>query len=404
LDDKRHIVIRSVGAVSAVVNHLDSYGECSIRPGVFSYTYGSTGKTVLVPVYRLHPLFERELSEIHANRVWDRATLLGVLAAKKAFANSDWYTDRTSIGVVIGSSRGAAGTYEEAILRYQQDGVLPVATSPITTMGAFSSAVAEDLGLYGEIVDCSMTCSSGLVAIRNAIAGMLAGFYRRAICGGAECALTSFTIAQMLPLRVLAKYDGATDSVPCRPLQAIEGAERNQMCLGEGAAVFGLEMADSIHKDDICILGMGMGREGLVSHSGVSPDGEAFYIAISKALREAEQKYGILKRQISCVLPHAPGTIKGDQAELIALGRVFGDKLPPLYSTKWLTGHTFGAAGTLSIDLAMHLLRGGDVMPTPYDSLLANGRLVNCRGGRECALVVGAGFGGSVLAFVIGKP
>ena len=59
------------------------------------------------------------------------------------------------------------------------------------------------------------------------------------------------------------------------------------------------------------------------------------------ALKDA----GISK--VDSIVMHAPGTIQGDENEYKAVKKIFGDELPHLISTKYATGHSFGASGAL---------------------------------------------------------
>jgi 3-oxoacyl-(acyl-carrier-protein) synthase len=174
------------------------------------------------------------------------------------------------------------------------------------------------------------------------------------------------------------------------------------MCLGEGAAVVALEGVKVLKADDLCILGSGVGREAAPSHTGVSMDGKAILLATTKAIADAEARYGIGKNDISFVLPHAPGTRKGDASEACALREVFGGVVPPLFSTKWLTGHTFGAAGVLSLELALHLIAGGRMLAAPYSSYLSSDNSFKSSS-PKIGLIIGAGFGGTATVLVVGK-
>ncbi len=395
---QRHVVIRAIGGVSAVKNSAETYGLYSQPPS--SMEVNLPKGVAQMKVYQIHEEYEAMLQALAMERLWDRAALLGVMSAREAFQRAGWRSvDPESIGVIMGSSRGSVTTYEEALLKYLQCKMLPTHTSPVTTIGSFATAVAETLGLYGDTVDCSMTCSSGLIAVRNAIIGIAGGYYERVLCGGAESALTPFTAAQMQPLGIV--DIGREDWPPCQPCNA-EG-RHNRMSLGEGAAVVALEGVAALTPDDVCILGSGVAREAAPSYTGVSVDGEAILLATNKAIADAGTRYGVAKNDISFVLPHAPGTRKGDASEARALNNVFEGVIPPLFSTKWLTGHTFGAAGVLSLELALHLLGGGRVLTAPYRSYLSSGDRLD-PSSPKVGLIIGAGFGGTATVLVVGMP
>ena len=80
------------------------------------------------------------------------------------------------------------------------------------------------------------------------------------------------------------------------------------------------------------------------------------------------------------VVPHAPGTKGGDEAERAALLMEFGAPVA-VHSAKQLTGHTFGASGPLGLDFACSLLEDG------YERLMVNA----------------TGFGGNAVSVIVKK-
>ena len=75
---------------------------------------------------------------------------------------------------------------------------------------------------------------------------------------------------------------------------------------------------------------------------------------------------------IDLIIMHAPGTLNGEQAELQAIQKVFKSHIPALYSNKWLIGHTLGASGALSMDLAIRCVQSGKQPKLPYDNISKN--------------------------------
>ena len=75
---------------------------------------------------------------------------------------------------------------------------------------------------------------------------------------------------------------------------------------------------------------------------------DAMQITVEIAVQKPEE--------VDVIVMHAPGTIKGDLSEHNAIEKVFGNKLPFLTTNKWKIGHTFGASGMLSIELALLIL------------------------------------------------
>jgi 3-oxoacyl-(acyl-carrier-protein) synthase len=324
----------------------------------------------------------------------DRSVLLAVLAARAATVEAGWSKGdpgaAEGVGVCLGSSRGATHLLEQYHGEYMADPSrrLPVLASPSTTLGNLSSWVAQDLGLAGIACEQSVTCSSSLHAIGTAIAWLRAGMARRFLAGGTEAPLTGFTLAQMNALRLTQRSDG---DWPCRPCGQ---PPRNTLTLGEGAAVLALELAA---EDDgrPHVAGCGFAREMLESSTGISSEGRALRESMTKAIREFTESGG---RQVDAIVLHAPGTTIGDEAELRAIADVFGTEAPPLVSNKWVIGHTLGASGSLSIDLACSLLRTQSITHFPYPSRAGfRGRSRPIR----AVMINATGFGGNAASFII---
>jgi 3-oxoacyl-(acyl-carrier-protein) synthase len=101
--------------------------------------------------------------------------------------------------------------------------------------------------------------------------------------------------------------------------------------------------------------------------------------------------------EIDAVVMHAPGTIKGDEAEVNAINAIFGNEMPALTSNKWKIGHTFGASGILSMELAILMLQHNEFIPVPFSAISkAPKKLDNI-------IVNAVGFGGNAVSILISK-
>ena len=164
------------------------------------------------------------------------------------------------------------------------------------------------------------------------------------------------------------------------------------MVLGEGAAVFALQRERP--KGDLVyqIESIGYGVDEIPSGTGVSETGLGFSLAMERALASMSTT-----SPIDLVIAHAPGTIKGDAAELLALREVFGENLPLITSNKWMLGHTFGASGALSLEMALLILGGMPIRALPYATCLE----VKPVGRVRKIMINAAGFGGSCSCLVV---
>ena len=314
----------------------------------------------------------------------DRSVLLTMLALDQCWAELDWATGE-SIGINIGSSRGATGLWEQYFRAYDTDpehGLSPL-SSPTTTLGNISSWLGAYLKVDGPSISHSVTCGSALQAILNAVAWLESGRCQYFLAGGSEAPITGFTLAQMQALRIYA--DPVPQDYPCRSLEP--NASANTMVLGEGAAVFALER--NPEHPVAWISGMGCAQEVPASPTAVSREGEALQRAMRQALREAELK------TVDMVICHAPGTRKGDAAEVRAARSVFGDQLPVLTGNKWKLGHTLGASGGLSLEMALLMLQRQKVFTIPYLEQPKPPKKI------QSVMINAMGFGGNAVSVIL---
>jgi 3-oxoacyl-(acyl-carrier-protein) synthase len=210
-----------------------------------------------------------------------------------------------------------------------------------------------------------------------------------AIFGGAEACLTPYTIAHLEALRI---YSDGTTVWPCRPCGSVSAAS-NTVTLGEGAGTAILLKDDGVCVEgDLEVLGLGWAVEETPTATGLSADGRAFERSMRMALAELPSAVSV-----DAVVVHAPGSVKGDEAELSAVSRVLCDEVM-IVSTKHLTGHTYGASGMVSLALAQALIGGAQWGGFPYESA-ARGRQT---GAAQVVLINTAGFGGNSVSVVVG--
>ncbi len=334
-------------------------------------------------------------AEDRHKRDLDRVTLLSLYSARQAIESAGWEAGNPSHSsvVIIGSARCATGALENEHSSFLNHGSkISPTVSPRTTSGSISSTVAQDLR-FGELATTlSSTCTSGLQAIYFGAALIKSGMTNRAVVGGAEAPLTDFVISQMQALGI---YSETENEFPCRPC-CMEHQERNSFVLGEGSAVFALEQSSRSNSDKPKILGIGAALEPLTSFTSISLDGNAIHSSMQRALTQSGLE------SVDAVILHAPGTLHGDRAELNALSKLFGPRPPLLLSNKWLTGHTLGASGCLSLELGVLLLDGLDPSDFPYPVRFESRRERNPHSIRS-VLINSAGFGGQALSVVVAK-
>ena len=258
-------------------------------------------------------------------------------------------------------------------------------SSPTTTLGNISSWVAHDLQTTGPEISHSITCSTALHSLLNGVAWINSAMSDKFLVGGSEAALTDFTIAQMQALKVYAKNK---DEYPCKSFNLKK--KQNTMILGEGAAAICLEKG-SVNNALAKISGIGFATEVLMHNTSISADAKCFQKSMKMALGEFSPN------EVDTIVMHAPGTIKGDQSEVNAISKVFDNKIPFLTTNKWKLGHTFGASGMLSLELAVLMLQHQKVINVPFSEKQIYPKSI------KKVLINAVGFGGNAVSILLSK-
>lgn len=319
----------------------------------------------------------------------DDTVLYAIYTARKAIKQAGWSEDGqedSHFGINIGSSRGATSLFEAYHQSFLEEGKSQTLASPTTTLGNISSWVAHDLLAKGPIISHSITCSTALHAILNAAAWLQSGMADKFLVGGSEAPLTPFTIAQMDALKI---YSKEREAYPCKSLDFQK--KKNTMVLGEGAAMACLEKGSP--KNSLAkIVGMGYATEPLEHNVSISSDAICFQDSMKMAIGDFSLN------EIDGIVMHAPGTVKGDVSEFDAIKKVFGSHTPFMTSNKWKLGHTFGASGMLSIEMAILMLRHQKPLVVPFIEYQQFPKKI------DRVLVNAVGFGGNAVSILLERP
>ena len=312
----------------------------------------------------------------------DNSVLYAMLASRQAIAKAAW-SKNDSFGVNIGSSRGATDLFEQHFKEYLTTGKALTLASPTTTLGNISSWVAHDLQTEGPEISHSITCSTALHAVLNGVAWLRSGMADKFLVGGSEAPLTDFTIAQMRALKI---YSRSEEDYPNRALDLDK--KQNTMILGEGAGVCCLEIGKKENALAF-IEGIGYATEILEHNISISAEADCFQKSMKMALATTDLS------EVDAIVMHAPGTIKGDLTEYKAIEKVFGSQLPLLTTNKWKIGHTFGASGILSLELAILMLQHNQFIGVPFAKAQTPKRPI------KKVLVNAVGFGGNAVSILL---
>ncbi|MRX40730.1 beta-ketoacyl synthase [Flavobacterium sp. LC2016-23] len=317
----------------------------------------------------------------------DNSVLFALTASRKAVEKAGWNKEDI-FGINIGSSRGATDLFEKHYKEYIDTGKAQTLASPTTTLGNISSWIAHDLQSVGPEISHSITCSTALHALLNGVAWLRSGMADKFLVGGSEAPLTDFTIAQMRALKIYSRIDQNEQAWPNLAFDFEK--TQNTMILGEGAAVCCLEVGKK-ENAIAYVTGVGYATEILEHNISISAEADCFQKSMKMALQQTNPE------EVDVIVMHAPGTIKGDLTELRAIEKVFGAKIPLLTTNKWKIGHTFGASGILSLELALLMMQHDTFINVPFAEVQKQTKPL------KKILINAVGFGGNAVSILIEK-
>lgn len=347
MPDRRRVAVTGIGPVTPIGTGVDAFWKSILagRSGAGPITRFDTGK------YPVH--FGGEVSDfqiedyLHPRRArrMGRFTQLAYAATKLALEDAKLdpeNVDPARVGMVIGSGIGGIAVTEEEHTVLGEKGPRFVSPELIAKMmpNAAAGAIAMELGFQGPN-DCTVTaCASSGHAIARAVDLLRSGAADIMITGGSEASLTPLSLAAFCTARALSKRNDAPERAS-RPFDA----ERDGFVMSEGATVLVLETMDSAVARGAPVLAevIGYGLSSDAYHLVMPhPEGAGAAACMNHALADAD----LTPADIGYISAHGTSTNLGDAAESKAIRKVFGDNPPPVSSTKSMTGHLLGAAGT----------------------------------------------------------
>ena len=295
----------------------------------------------------------------------DLFSQFGLVASEEAIADSaiDTITDKGRIGVIWGSGNGGVFTFQDEVISYVEGNRNP-RFSPFFCTRMISNICAGLIsirhGYRGPNYCTVAACASSAAAISDAFNLIRLGKADAIIAGGSEaavveCSIGGFSSMQALSLR---NDDPATAS---RPFDK----DRDGFVLAEGAGALVLEEMEHALSRGAKIYAelTGCGLSADAFHITAShPEGDGAYDAMRIAIEES----GMKPEDVDHINTHGTSTPIGDRSEPKAIARLFGDhaKKINLNSTKSMTGHMLGAAGSVEAIATVLAIKEGIVPPT----------------------------------------
>jgi 3-oxoacyl-[acyl-carrier-protein] synthase II len=309
---------------------------------------------------------DKTMSPKEQRRV-DDLILYGMAAADEALADSGYVADteekKVRAGVLMGSGIGGLGSIEANAILLEKEG--PRKISPFFIPGALINLISGQIsirhGLKGPNHAVVTACATGAHAIGDASRLIQHGDAEVMVAGGAEAAVVRLGMAGFCALRALSTGYNETPEKASRPYDK----DRDGFVMGEGGGAVVLEEYEHAKARGAKIYAevKGYGLSGDAYHiTAPEETGDGGYRAMTAALANA----GLKPSDIDYVNAHGTSTPLGDEIELKAIERLFGDAAANLNvsSTKSAIGHLLGAAGAVEAIFCALAIRDGIVPPT----------------------------------------
>jgi 3-oxoacyl-[acyl-carrier-protein] synthase II len=266
------------------------------------------------------------------------------------------------IGVIIGTGLGGLSTiekYHKVLLERGPQRVTPFFI-PMLIANEASGQVAIEYGAKGPNLCVVTACATGAHSIGEAARCIQHDDADAVIAGGVEATITPLALAGFNAMKALSTRNAEPERAS-RPFDR----DRDGFVMGEGGAVVILEELEHARARGAKIYAelIGYGNTGDAYHlAAPDPDGDGAARCMQMALRDAK----LSPEAIDYINAHGTSTELNDITETVAIKRVFKDyahKLP-ISSTKSMTGHLLGAAGSTEAVFSVLAIRDKIIPPT----------------------------------------
>jgi 3-oxoacyl-[acyl-carrier-protein] synthase-1 len=299
------------------------------------------------------PSFDPEQVDRRARRFMADGGIWNYASMQQAIADSgldEADVKSESTGIIMGSGGPSTRTIVAAADTTRQKGpkrVGPFAVPP-SMSSAHSALLATPFGIKGVNYTISSACATSAHCIGNAAEMIQWGKQDVMFAGGGEELDWTLSVLFDAMGAMSTKFND-------RPETASRAYDRNRdgFVIAGGAGVVVLEELERARARGAKIyaelVGYGATSDG---YDMVAPSGEGAVRCMKKAL-------STVKGTIDYINPHGTSTPVGDKKEIEAIREVFGDRIPPISSTKSLTGHSLGAAGVQETIYSLLMMNNG---------------------------------------------
>jgi len=365
--ERKRVVVTGMGIISPLGNNVAEAWK-NVAAGVSGIDFLQR-----IDTSRIDNKIGGEVKDFDAEAIFgkkdvrrmDRFTHFALYAAAQAIEDSKLEVtpdNQYEIGCIIGSGIGGLQTLVDCALSFEargQKGISPLAI-PSLLIDSPSSRISIKYGVRGPNYNITTACATGNNCIGEAAEKIRLGTVKAMVVGSSEAGFVHMAISGFDNMTTLTgRQDDPKHA--SRPFDKT----RDGFVMGEGAAVFVLEELEHAKARGATIYAeiLGYGHTSDAYHVTAPMDtGEGAAHAMKFALRDA----GLKTTDIDYINAHGTGTPLNDKSETLAVKKAFGEHAYniPMSSTKSMTGHMLGAAGSVEALFSIMAIREKFIPPT----------------------------------------
>lgn len=362
----RKVVVTGMGAITPIGNNVEEYWN-SLKNGRSGIDYIKNIDTSTIDVKigaEVKDFYPEEVIPKKEVRRLDKFSQFVLYAADEAIKSSGLDIENINskrFGVYVGSGIGGFMTMEsetEKIAIGKSKRVSPFFV-PMTIINLGAGNIAIKYGAKGPCTSMVTACATGNNNIGEAFRLIKDGYADVMLAGSGEAPITKMGVAGFASMKALnSNNDISRASIPF-------DRDRSGFVIGEGGAVLVLESEEHAVSRGAKILAEIVGYGSTCDAYHITcphPEGEGAADAMIEAIEEA----GIERNEVSYINAHGTSTPLNDKYETYAIKRVFNDYAYniPVSSTKSMTGHLLGGAGSIEAVACIKALQEGFIPPT----------------------------------------
>ncbi|MCH5290232.1 MAG: beta-ketoacyl-ACP synthase II [Treponema sp.] len=364
----RRVVVTGLGCVSPLGNSVDE-----------TWAAVRAGKSGIATIAHIDPApfkvkYDAEVKNFNPNDYMDEAAArkmarfsqYAVAAAKQALEDSSLIDQKDVLdtaGIYLGVGIGGFEVMENSMKSYFDSNFqrIPPMSVPELIPNEAAANISISFGLHGATHTIVTACASGTDAIGDALDNIRVGRHDVLLAGGAESTENGFGFIGFTVLHALSTKWADAPEKSSRPFDK----QRDGFVMGEGSTILVLEEYEHAKKRGAKIyaevIGYGASSDGY-HLTAPNPDGVIGARAMTLALKDA----GLKPEEVDYYNAHGTSTKLNDAGETKMLHMAFGEAAKKLHisSTKSMTGHCLGNAGSLEAMLSIKAIQDNFIPPT----------------------------------------